>query len=80
MQIKSSQPFMFDAEPIDANGVHFTADDGRVMFSVDIGKDGRSIQIRGVDACMVGGVLYSSYLEVLPEVANTITVRTRLYE
>mgnify|MGYP001040589226 CR=1 FL=1 len=60
--------------------VEFVASDGRVMFEVRASKDGRAIEVRGVEACMVGDVLYSSLLDVRPVVANVVEVRARPYD
>lgn len=60
--------------------VEFLSEDGRVMFEVRASKDGRSIEVHGVQACMVGGILYSSLLDVRPVVANVVEVRARPYD
>jgi hypothetical protein len=53
------------------------AEDGRQMFEVCAGKDERSLTIRGINTCKIGDALYSAYLQVEPNAANSITVRTR---
>lgn len=58
----------------------FYAEDGRQMFEVCVGKDGRSLIIRGINTCKVGDKLYSAYLQVEPQAANSIAVRTREWE
>lgn len=67
---------------IEANdkSVAFIAEDDRQMFEVYVGKDGRSLIIRGINTCKVDGKLYSAYLQVEPSAANSITVRTREWE
>lgn len=60
--------------------VSFVTEDERVMFEVTAGKDGRSLEIRAVDTCRVGGELYSDRMEVLPIVSNVVEIRTRKYE
>jgi hypothetical protein len=62
------------------NSVEFIAEDGRQMFEVYVGKDGRSLTIRGINTCKVGDTLYSAYLQVEPQAANSITVRTREWD
>jgi hypothetical protein len=56
------------------------AEDGRQMFEVCAGKDGRSLTIRGINTCKIGEKLYSAYLQVEPNAANLISVRTREWE
>jgi hypothetical protein len=56
------------------------AEDGRQMFEVCIGKDERSLIIRGINTCKIGDTLYSAYLQVEPQAANSIAVRTREWE
>lgn len=60
--------------------VDFYAEDGRKMFEVCTGKDGRSLIIRGINVCKVGDAIYSPYLQVEPQAANAIAVRPRPYE
>jgi hypothetical protein len=48
--------------------VRFVTDDGRTMFEVHIGQDGRSIEIRGV---------HNSSLVACPNASNSLTIRTR---
>jgi hypothetical protein len=63
-----------------AKEVYFVAEDGNTMFEVRCGKDGRSIEVRGVECCKVGGVLYSECIDVRPVVSNRIIVRSREYD
>jgi hypothetical protein len=71
---------LFVADGSKPDRVEFVANDGRVMFEVLASKDGRSIEVRGIETCMVGGVLYSSMLDVRPVVANVVEVRARPYD
>ncbi len=65
---------------IDSDRIDFVAEDGRLMFQVRIGKDGRSLEVSACDVCKVGGTLYNSRLVVEPLVTNAITISTRKYE
>ncbi len=80
MKIQTGMKRKGDAKPIDGNRVDFitTADD-RIMFSVSIGKDGRSLEIQACDTCMVDGVVYDTSILVKPNAANLITVSTKPY-
>lgn len=60
--------------------IAFLTDDGRTMFEVGIGADGRSLDVRAVDCCHVGGVVYDTRLVVHPECANSITIATKPYD
>lgn len=71
---------MNDVKPVAGKGVDFVTDDDRIMFSVRIGKDGRSLEINACDTCKVGGVLYSTSILVAPNVTNSITVSTKPYD
>lgn len=64
---------------VSARSVNFVDDNGRVMFSVKPGSDGLSIEIRGVDTVIVGGVAYGNRLAVCPESSNALTVSARPY-
>lgn len=65
---------------LEETSVSFLTEDGRVMFEVSAGKDGRSINVRGVETCIVDGVLYSELLELQPIVANSIDIKARKYD
>jgi hypothetical protein len=80
MKIQTGMKLMSDVKPVDGNCVYFVADDDRVMFSVTIGKDGRSLEIRACDTCVVDGVTYDTRLLVAPNAGNSITVSTKRYE
>lgn len=58
------------------DSVYFQNEDGRAMFEVRVGKDGRSIEVRGVETCKVGGVLYTEQLSIEPRSTNVVMVRT----
>lgn len=79
MKIAIGHPIAGDEKFIDADAVRFVADDGRTMFEVRWMKDGRSIEVRGVANCRVGGVLYDSCIDVRPRVGNCVEVRAREY-
>jgi len=60
--------------------VSFVASDGRIMFEVKPGKDGKSIEVRGVETCLVDGVLYSQFIDIRPIVGNCVQIMVRLYD
>jgi len=80
MKIQTGMTIMQNVKPVDGDRVVFVAEDGREMFEVCAGKDGRSLEIRSPAHCKVGGVLYSNSLIVEPNCANSITISTRKYE
>lgn len=69
-----------DAKWLEVGAVRFVTEDGRTMFEVKAGKDGRSLEIRAVDTTRVDGVLYAGLLDVRPIVANSIRVFVRRYD
>lgn len=80
MKIESGHPIQNDVQAVGGNYVRFVAEDGRTMFEVTCGKDGHSIEVRGVNCCKVGGVLYSDTILIRPNAANSITVSTPEYD
>lgn len=80
MRIETGHPGTGETvQVLDAKRVRFVAEDGRTMFEVVAGTDGRSIEVRGVETCKVGDVLYSNALEIRPHVTNMVEVRAREY-
>ena len=80
LHIETGHPLTVDVKKLDAKAVRFVTDDGRCMFEVTTGKDGRSIEVRAVETTKVGGAIYESLLDVRPNVANSVTILTRRYE
>jgi len=80
MKIESGHPLMNDVAEVDGDCVRFVCADGRAMFEVRINKDGKSLEVRGVDNCKVNGVLYGTSLCVIPHVANSITIAAVPYD
>jgi hypothetical protein len=80
LSIETGHVVTKDIARVDATAVRFVSSDGRTMFEVSARDDGRSIEVRGVDACMVDGILYASSIDVRPFVGNCIAVMVRKYE
>ena len=80
MRIESGHPMTKDVAEVAGDSVRFVADDGRTMFEVRAGKDGKSLEVRGVDNAKVNGVLYATALCVIPNVTNSITVAAIPYD
>ena len=80
MRIETGHAVSKDAHLVDSDRVRFVAEDGRTMFEVVAGKDGRSIEVRGVDTCKVGDQVYSNALDIRPHVSNLVEIRAREYE
>lgn len=80
LHIETGHPVTADMKVISETTIRFVTEDGRTMFEVQAGKDGRSIEVRGVEVTKVNDVLYSECLDVRPCVANKIYVLARRYE
>jgi hypothetical protein len=80
LHIETGHPITNDVDILAAKSVRFVTDDGRTMFEVHIGQDGRSIEIRGVDVTKVEDLIYSSSLVACPNASNSLTIRTLLYD
>lgn len=80
MRIETRHEASGDIEIVRGNRVRFVAEDGLTMFEVVAGKDGRSIEVRGVDTCKVGDVVYSNALDIRPHVSNLVEIRAREYD
>ena len=80
MKIRTGMRLMDDLVDVPGDRVVFVTDDGDEMFEVRIGKNGKSIDIRGIDDCRVNGEIYSCALDIKPHVSNSITIAVRPYE
>jgi len=80
LHIETGHPITDDVDILAAKSVRFVTDNGRTMFEVHIGQDGRSIDIRGVDVTKVEDLIYSSSLVACPNASNSLTIRTLLYD
>lgn len=80
LRIESGCRIMGDVKPVDGDSVRFVTEDGRTMFEVGINKDGRSIEVRGVEVTKHEGELYDCWLSVSPRTANTVIIRTEKYD
>ena len=80
MKIATGHPVTADEVVHDFDVVRFLADDGRAMFEVRTGKDGRSIEVRGVESYKHDGTIFTEELEVRPRYSNSVEVRSVRYE
>jgi hypothetical protein len=80
MKIESEHSVLGDVAPVKGKTVRFVGDDGRTMFEVSCGDDGRSVEIRGVQSFKHDGIIYREFLEIQPRAANCVIVRTQKYE
>ena len=60
--------------PIDSDRVVLIASDGREAFEVRAGRDGHSIEVRGIGTYKVGETVYLSGFVIHPHVTNSITI------
>jgi len=80
MKAYSWKPGYALGEELTTDRIRLCVDDGRTMFDVSIGKDGRSIEICAVDTVRVKNVLYSNRIIVEPRASNFVVVRTVPYD
>ena len=79
LHIETGHPVTADVRKLEATTVRFVTEDGRCMFEVTAGKDGRSIDVMAVEMTKIDGTIYEARLMVLPNVTNSVEVRTRRY-
>lgn len=79
LSIQSGHPVTCDVAAVPGRFVRFVTEDGRCMFEVGADDSGRGIEVRGVEVCKVGGVVYSESLSVEPNSSNGVTIRTKEY-
>ena len=79
LHIESGHPVTADVEQVAGNSVRFVTEDGRTMFEVRAGDDGRSIEVRAVEVTKHGGVIYDGMLLIEPRSANGVNLRTAKY-
>lgn len=77
MKIVTSDSLEATRQVIEGTSVRFVAEDGRDAFEVSIGRDGRSIEVRGISSYRVDGVLYREKLEICAEASNSITISSK---
>lgn len=80
LHIESGHPVMADARRVSGDKVRFVTEDGRTMFEVGVGRDGRSIEVSGVETTKHDGQIYDCWLLVQPIGANRVTIRTVKYK
>lgn len=68
-----------DEKEIEGRSIRFKTEDGRCMFEIRCGDDGRSIEVMAVDVCKVGDVLFDTRLTISPRVTNHVIVKTSEY-
>lgn len=71
---KDSSLRLDDAIPVEAYSILLIDPEGRAMFDVRIGEDGKSIEVQSVDYAKLNGVLYGNRLRVSPMSRNTIKI------
>ena len=76
LHIETGHPLFNDVQILPSKYVRFVTPDGRAMFEVHIGQDGRSIEVRGVDFAKVGDMLYGINLAACPNASNSLTIYT----
>ena len=79
LHIESGHSVTADVKQVAGKSVRFVTDDGRTMFEVRAGDDGRSIEVRAVEVTKHDGVLYDGTLQIEPRGANGVNVRTAKY-
>jgi len=79
LQMQTGNELRQNVQVIAGESIRFVTPDGRTMFSIEAREDGRSISIRAVDTCKVGGKLYRTALAIEPVVGNVVCIRTLEY-
>ena len=80
MTMRTGLKCMKNTKVINGDAISFIAEDGREMFQIKAGEDGASIEVRAVEFCRVGGVLYGSQISINPIVSNSIIVSVTPYD
>lgn len=80
MKIAIGGSFGEPNQDLDTERVRFVAPDGRDMFEVSVGKDGFSIEVRGIASTRVDGVLYREQFDIEPNCSNCVTIRAKKYD
>jgi len=80
LHIETGHPVTGDAVKIDARAVRFVTDDGRTMFEVNIGDDGKSLKVYAVETTKHDGKIYNNRLQVCPGSTNALTIGAVLYQ
>ena len=79
LKIQSGHPVTDDVQDVEGQFVRFMTEDGRAMFEVHAGKDGRSIEVRAIQATKVDGVIYDTILNICPKSSNAVDIFTQRY-
>ena len=67
-------------QQLNTNRLTFVAEDGRTALEMWIGKDGCSLEIRGVSVTKIKGQLYDSRFSVHPVASNGVDIRLTPYK
>jgi hypothetical protein len=62
------------SDNIDSDQIRVIAKDGRTIFSIVLGNDGRSIEVRGTNGTLIDGKYYDN-LSIKPTSSNVVQVR-----
>jgi hypothetical protein len=80
LHIETGHPVTGDAVKIDARAVRFVTDDGRTMFEVLIGDDGKSLKVYAIEMTKHDGQIYENMLHVCPIAVNALTIGAVPYQ
>jgi hypothetical protein len=80
LHIETGHPVTRDTNKVEGNRVRIVSEDGRTMFEIVLGRDGRSVEVRAVEPTKHDGKIYDTCLRVCPDASNAVTIRTALYE
>jgi hypothetical protein len=79
LHIESGHSVTKDVQQVPGKFVRFVDEKNRTAFEVTVGVDGKSIEVRAVDAFIVDDTLYDKRLCVYPEAANAVNISVRLF-
>lgn len=77
LHIETGHPVTADVQKLNDKTVRFVTEDGRAMFEVTAGEDGRSIKVCGVGVTKVEDVIYTESIDVRPNSSNSVTIMVR---
>jgi hypothetical protein len=66
------------SDVLDSNQVRVVNKDGRTLFTVVLGEDGRSIEVRRTNGTLIDGKYYDN-LSIQPLASNVVELRLFVY-
>ena len=80
MKLSTGGCFGEPLQDLTTDRIRCFASDGREMFEINIGSDGRSLEIIAGVTYRENGVMYKEHLLVEPQGYGRITIRSKPYD